>query len=446
MKSWNGLVTELSPGPPPVDSIVTLWGLGPNDRLHKDECIIKGGARGCVESNGQKIPYMQNRCDSVRTIGGDSGGPVFDEDGRLCGVIMCTNGSTVGTASWRETSKALSQWGIRPGSPLPGTQPQAKSNEQALVFTTPGCQPCVIMKKDIDAGAFDGLGVDFEIVDSTERPDLVNECGVSVYPTLMYRGYLVSPSPQYPYSVTIVKQFIAWAKGQPDKGQPKIYKATPTPPVQSLPNPFEVTPPKPPAPVEKVEAPTNPIQEKLSTIDWTGVRFGVLVSADASPFIRSGALLGPVQKALDSITGGMVAIEIFDEVSHPERYSYIKEVLEVDGIKVYPFATVDKVMDVGFARGMILGKIEGVLDGKIGSEDIELVPDLIFRRNNQKHWKEVTDAMGGPIPALSAEERNKSWVETLIAFFTSLITSYTAGTHGRGIMSYFKERRAAIDA
>jgi hypothetical protein len=132
-------------------------------------------------------------------------------------------------------------------------------------------------------------------------------------------------------------------------------------------------------------------KQPLVDIDWTGVRFGVLVSNQAPTSLHY--LSGVVQKLLDALSGGQCVMEAIDEKTQPRRFSACCAALQVDAFEVYPFMTIDKVADVNFVRGLILKKMEAAVDEKIHAEEHAIVPDMIFRRVSHNKWARVIDAM-----------------------------------------------------
>lgn len=172
-------------------------------------------------------------------------------------------------------------------------------------------------------------------------------------------------------------------------------------------------------------------------IDWAGVRFGVLV-ADDPGLLRQ--LRGPVQRAFDHLSGGQLRIEPISQAVEPERFNAVSDALGAgNDFKLYPFALIDRVADVGLVKGIVVGKIEKAVEHQSIAQRFNLIPDLIFNRENARHYQDVLAAMGSPRFDLYDQEHEtggRGFVHTLIA----LIFNGTIGSVLARAWRGFRER------
>jgi hypothetical protein len=262
----------------------------------------------------------------------------------------------------------------------------------------------MLFKQELFGGKFDGLGAEWREHNVSELgapPDFVGAPAFRVND-----GPLVTVNPyrgQTVYNELYDRVFVSAAK------PPERSKLDPRP-VRSQ---GEVPRPSSAGQFTSGGSATREQSEPAVDIDWSGVRFGVLVT-DGAP-VTVGMLRGPTQSLLDIASGGQCRLEVIHESSDPRRFQAVCDALEIEPYTVfkdiYPFMTIDKVANVNLVRSIVLKKIETALDEKIHGEEVALVPDMIFRRVSEQRWQRVVMALDvqddSPAPRMKPVEKDE---------------------------------------
>ncbi|MEP3481625.1 MAG: serine protease [Fuerstiella sp.] len=397
---------EIAGGPPQVGAELVMHGYGSRGRLESYAGTVLGG----VSAGRGASTYLGNVVDAKRVVSGDSGGPAIDANGDVAGLVMLGSEEDVVLCSWADLSETASRAGLQ-------TSGRRPDRNVITFYTSPMCGACNDVKRDIDLGVY--RGTVFDVVDVTRMRGRVP---VESTPAFSYGIHRYEPQA---YNSGQLKKWLQMVLSSAGSSGEYL----PTDPVASSPA----------------------AKPAIESIDWTGVRFGVLVSHSSPDFMAR--LRAPVQRALDIASGNQVPVEVFRE-GQSSRFGGIRSALGVNhSFAVYPFMTLDKVADVGLVKGLVLKKLEAAFDGRLNGETNELMPDLIFRRTSANDWQRVTQAMGehsirSGVPPPEAGVRvgsqqtnhQRSWAESIVAFVVGVLGMMKTVRSVRGFYSQQAEK------
>jgi hypothetical protein len=130
----------------------------PGRGLMMAEGTLLGGGEQTVLQNGQPLGnFLANRTDLV-TGPGWSGGPLFDKQDHVIGILSAGDEKSTLFISWAATRRAFD-------SAVTLQLPQNKPS--LLIFGYENCDPCRRLKRDMAAGRFSRYDVEYVDVETT---------------------------------------------------------------------------------------------------------------------------------------------------------------------------------------------------------------------------------------------------------------------------------------
>lgn len=307
------------------------------------------------------------------------------------------------------------------------------------VYTADNCGPCMQFEQQLNAGQFKRLNVRWQKYNVSRNPPPPDFSAAPSFRVDDGPIILVNPySGQEVFNQIWDRIYLVNQQAQPSKLEMvRPAGGVPAAPPMSRPNTS-------PASSSTAAAPAV-------DIDWGGVRFGVLVTTNAP--VTAGWLRGPTQSLLDIASGGQCVMEVIHEDTQPLRFAAVAAALEVEPytIGIYPFMAFDRVADVNLVRGLVLKKLEEVVDRKVHGEEFQLVPDMIFRRVSSVKWQRVMDALAvrdegvaeqterpaGTADPVSAEEKQS---HSVVGFLLAALLAMKVVRVGRAIWNSSRDQ------
>ena len=352
---------------------------------------------------------------------GWSGGPLFNKHGEVCGLLTGGNDKDSIFMQRSYVSEAYQAFKDR------------KLNIPLIMFTAPGCQPCVKVKAAYAAGKFGELKLQF-ITWGTPAYKLYANAAfedtgkkIEYVPTFWVPGskklipYNVDPITIAKLIRLALKQVLDIIIGKVEERQNEIQ------PVERNPSPSVPERKEPSLPSDKevtTRAENHPI--------WEGTKALILIQKfsgegdDPRKDLALHLAKGKVHAIVNEVTGGKTEVYFVPERTEKDRYDAIVSMASLSPERVNVVILVPR-KNHGFIKNIAVGKIENKILARFGK-----VPriHIVFERLDTNQYNQLTSLALMPPPESSIKNDLKEIVKNDLK--TRMLDWLAAGTLGGG--------------